>query len=266
MDYLNWDLSVLHRAVGYPNLSGAAAHVGLSQPQLSRIVARVESQLGVNLLDRDAKRRAAWTPAAHQLAEIYASTFRKFSSEVNLLVEGNQLQHIRVGTLEGMADLAMELAEAILKSTEIRILELNVHDLNELEQAFGKHDLELIFTSREPGKKKYRNIRTLGYQTVRETGSGNSVRVMSTYEYGSDPQYWKSHGKSFPDERVLVSNSLEVRKRWLKQKNTHGRLPSPLRKKASGNEWDKPVLLIGSDDLSSSFWEMIGKVKYTVSD
>ena len=32
---LHWEMSVLSRAVAYPNLSGAASHVGLSQRQLA---------------------------------------------------------------------------------------------------------------------------------------------------------------------------------------------------------------------------------------
>ena len=49
MDHLNWELSVLNRSVAYNNLSGASQHVGLSQPQLSRIVAKLEDRW--NLVD-----------------------------------------------------------------------------------------------------------------------------------------------------------------------------------------------------------------------
>ena len=56
MEYLSWDLAILSRATHYPNLSIASTHVGLSQPQLSRIVAKLEEQYGVQLLDREARR------------------------------------------------------------------------------------------------------------------------------------------------------------------------------------------------------------------
>ncbi|MHA0112066.1 LysR family transcriptional regulator, partial [Klebsiella pneumoniae] len=69
-----WDLSVLTRATQYANLSIAADHVGISQPQLSRIVAKLEDQLGLILLDRESRRKSAWTPAAHRLADIYSRT------------------------------------------------------------------------------------------------------------------------------------------------------------------------------------------------
>src|SRR5690606_22853891 len=131
--------------------------------------------------DRDAKRRASWTPAAHRLAEIYSNTCRKFTTDLNGLVQGNQIQHLRIGTLEGLSDLAMELVSHLTTHpamAKIRVLELNTHDLNELEQAFGKQDLDVIFTSREPGRKKYRHIQTLGYQTIEKVGEeGHAVRV-----------------------------------------------------------------------------------------
>jgi DNA-binding transcriptional LysR family regulator len=71
MELLAWELSVISRAVAYKNLSSAAAHVGLSQPQLSRIVQKVEKNLQVQLLDRSSRRSSSWQPIALQLAEIY---------------------------------------------------------------------------------------------------------------------------------------------------------------------------------------------------
>src|SRR5690606_13535732 len=64
---LNWDLTVLSRAIQYNNLSGAAQHVGISQPQLSRIVSRLESELGVPLLNRETRRHSTWTAQAHRI-------------------------------------------------------------------------------------------------------------------------------------------------------------------------------------------------------
>src|SRR5688500_1926000 len=107
MDYLSWDLAILSRAIAYPNLSGASSHVGLSQPQLSRIVAKLEEQLGLTLLDRETKRKSSWTPAAYRLSEIYTKTFHNFRSEVGKLSDGLEPEHIRVGTLEGLIPLAM---------------------------------------------------------------------------------------------------------------------------------------------------------------
>ena len=47
MDHLHWPLSVLSKAIHHKNLSAAADHIGLSQPQLSRLIAQLEEELGV---------------------------------------------------------------------------------------------------------------------------------------------------------------------------------------------------------------------------
>ena len=102
MKQLNWDLHVLSRSIAYPNLSAAATHVGLSQPQLSRIVAALEEQYGLQLLDREARRKAAWTPAAYGLVEIYSTTVRQFEGDIQKIAHGQELTHLKVGTLEGL--------------------------------------------------------------------------------------------------------------------------------------------------------------------
>ena len=55
---LAYELSVLVKAVQHKNLSAAAVHVGLSQPQLSRLVAKIEHELNIILLDRTARRKS----------------------------------------------------------------------------------------------------------------------------------------------------------------------------------------------------------------
>ena len=250
MDHLNWDLSVLHRSISYPNLSGAAAHVGISQPQLSRIVSRIEERLGVVLLDREARRKSAWTPAAYRVAEIYAGAFRKFRAELSEMVEGTQMHHLRIGTLEGLSDLALQFCDRLLqRSASPKVIEVNVYDLNELEQVFAKQNLELIFTSREPGKRKFKYLKNLGFQTIDRMGSG-AIEVMSTFEFNT-----LSHQKQGSGIRTLVSNSLEIRKKWLQKTGTTGLIPSPLRKKKLASRVNHPILMIGSDALSEKFWD-----------
>ena len=61
MQQLYYELGVLAKAVNFKNLSAAALHVGLSQPQLSRIIAKIEEELKIVLLDRSAKRKSGWT-------------------------------------------------------------------------------------------------------------------------------------------------------------------------------------------------------------
>ena len=67
ISHLTYELSVLSKAVMHRNLSLAAVHVGLSQPQLSRLIQKLEGELRVVLLDRASRRKSGWTPVAHEL-------------------------------------------------------------------------------------------------------------------------------------------------------------------------------------------------------
>lgn len=70
MQQLYYELGVLAKAVNFKNLSAAALHVGLSQPQLSRIIAKIEEELKIVLLDRSAKRKSGWTNLRSVLHDI----------------------------------------------------------------------------------------------------------------------------------------------------------------------------------------------------
>src|SRR5690606_34803977 len=132
MDYLSWDLAILSRAVAYNNLSSASAHVGLSQPQLSRIVAKLEEQLGLTLLDRETKRKSSWTPAAFKVAEVYNNTYHQFRAKVSQLAENLKPHHLRVATLEGLIPRALEFCKTLYEKTNLKIIELNTYDTNVL--------------------------------------------------------------------------------------------------------------------------------------
>jgi LysR family transcriptional regulator, transcriptional activator for aaeXAB operon len=250
MDYLNWDLSILSRSVAYNNLSGASSHVGLSQPQLSRIVAKLEDQLGINLLDRETKRKSSWTPAAFKLAEIYTSTFQTFRTEVNQLAEALEPDTLRVGSLEGLVPLAKDLCEKLVNKTDIRVLELNVYDTNVLEEKFLKAELDLIYTIRHPGRKKFSYTKNIGYQSIDKQENGE-LNIFSSFEFSS-----KIH-KGLPKERCFVSNSLNVRRQWMDTIGGVGTMPSNVKNKKTGNKNEVQVVVVAQDHLTSKFWNNI---------
>jgi len=251
MEYLNWELSVLGRAIAYVNLSGASANIGISQPQLSRIVARIESSLGVRLLDRTAKRKSVWTPAAYTLSGLYSDTFRRFSGEVAKLSTGSIISHVRVGTLEGHSALAMRMCNRFFKLPGISVVDLFVEDLDHLEERFFKREFDLILSLREPGRKRFFFSRLLGYQRLEKTGKPGGVQVMSSFEYASSMHAGKprAHGQ------ILVSNSLGVRREWLASLGGNGILPSPLGRARTGKPGEIPVLLVANDDLPRHVWD-----------
>ena len=185
MDNLHWQLSVLSKAIHYKNLSGAASHVGLSQPQLSRIISRLESELGVVLLDRTVRRKSGWTPVAYKIAETYFRNSRKLTQDLQQLKSGDQMTQLTIGILEGLIPTATEFCRQLLEQPQLTLIELNVYDLSELEERFEKDELDLVFTCREPGKHKYRYVRSLGYQVITQLSANSPIKVFSQFEYAN---------------------------------------------------------------------------------
>jgi DNA-binding transcriptional LysR family regulator len=269
LEGLSWELSVLSKAVAYKNLSGAAQNIGISQPQLSRIVGKLESELRAVLLDRGARRKSGWTPLAFQLAEVYLKSVRGLNSEVQKLVEGSEPRLLHIGTLEGLIQLAVKFGNHILTHTGIEAVEMNVYDLNVLEEKFFKGDLDVIFTAREPGRKKYQFSRHLGYQSLELVESSDKFRVMSSFEFGVNEIKSARQSKGKKSEalgpKTIISNSLAVRRQWMEACGGIGTLPSAVRSSkkgaASANKVveEDDVYIYAQDSLSPTLWEKASK-------
>ena len=104
---VSYELSVLAKAVQHKNLSAAAVHVGLSQPQLSRLIAKIEAELNVMLLDRSARRKSGWTPLAHDLALTFTKGMSKLQSEILSMAEQREVTELHIGTLEGLSHIPL---------------------------------------------------------------------------------------------------------------------------------------------------------------
>ena len=259
MDGIHYQLSVLSKAIHYKNLSGAASHVGISQPQLSRIISRLESELGIILLDRTARRKSGWTPLAYKIAETYFRSSRKLTQSLQQLTTDDQITQLTIGTLEGLAGLAMDFCSQVFEMPKIQVIELNVFELNELEEHFEKDEMDLIFSCREPGKHKYRNVRHLGHQVIEKRGDGSKTRVYSQFEYAN---YVQAQSKRQPskDTPVLLSNSLMVRKSWIDEHGGTGNIPSDVRRR-KGGEADAQVVLVASDLLNPALWQKFEQLR-----
>lgn len=249
MDRLAHELSVLTRAVAHKNLSGASAHVGLSQPQLSRIIKKLEETLSVVLLDRAAKRNATWTPSAYKLAEFYSKKMRAFERELEALVHNTQTRQLEIGTLEGLIPVCLPFVHHLLEHQGIRLVEIDVYDLDSLESRFARGQLDLIFTSREPGRRKFSYVHSLGFQSLDERNTNPHFQLMSTFEYGMA----KDKLKDF--EKVLISNSLLIRRGWFDRFGGKGIFPSEPKRQRSSRTDTEPVLLVGAETLSPVIWK-----------
>ena len=262
---IHWQLSILSKAIHYKNLSGAASHVGVSQPQLSRIVSRLEEELGVVLLDRTARRKSGWTPIAFKIAETYFRQSRKLAQSLQQLKTDDQPTHLTIGTLEGLIGLASDFCAQALTQPKLQIVELNVYDLSELEENFAKDELDLIFTCREPGRHKYRHVRQLGYQVFDRSTSTEGPKVLSSYEFANHAQSKKAPVKTATKlpaktQQLLVSNSLTIRKLWIESHGGSGGIPSDVRRRKSA-ESDVPVVLVASDLMSPQVWERLEQIR-----
>ncbi|XGC81238.1 LysR family transcriptional regulator [Bdellovibrio bacteriovorus] len=250
MQQLYYELSVLSKAVHFKNLSAAALHVGLSQPQLSRIIAKIEDELKIVLLDRSAKRKSGWTAVAFQLAEIFEKSIRRLELEMQGISNNQMVAELHIGTLEGLSDFALNTCRQCFEEVGVKKITLDIFDLNELEANFLSGNLDLIFTSKTPGRQKFKYLQELGFQKLEKIESSKKFAVLSTFEYG------RANKKELEDyPHLFVSNSLAMRKSWLENHGGTGHLPTEAKKGRAKDA--EPVLMIGSELLSPVLWENI---------
>lgn len=253
MEGLHWPLLVLSKAVHYKNLTSASAHVGLSQPQLSRLISQLEKEFNTTLLDRSARRKSGWTPTAFRLAEIYQQSTRKLQDSLLEALDSQMPSQIRIGTLEGLSFIAIQLAKSILDDSHVKIVELDVFDLNEIEQSFLNGDLDLIFTSRTPGKQKFKHVVELGQQTFKSYTDPKGAMIRSPFEFGTEKRK-----KTEIERKIFISNSLALRKSWIEHFGGEGDLPARVQKGGGANA-EHQVLLIGQELFHEHLWALVEK-------
>lgn len=249
MEDLHWPLTVLTRSIHYKNATNAAQNIGLSQPQISRLINKIEQHLGISLLDKSSPRNTVWTTDARRLAEIYNKSSRSLEFSLTSLKEDRIPKTITIGTLEGLSSLAIKYSQKLFKETSIEQVQLDVFDQNEMESHFLMGDVDLIFTSRAPGKKKFDFNKTLGYQKLESFTGQSSIHVYSPYEHGLVKK------KPERKERSFVSNSLAIRSVYLRNGDGVGKLPSDIHE--TQTKGDLPVLVVGQDYLHRSFWLIV---------
>lgn len=253
MQQLHWPLSVLSQAIAYKNLTGASQHVGLSQPQLSRIVKQLEEDLGVTLLDRSSPRHSTWTPEARRIAEVYHSSQKALDSALIQVIEEAEQKEVHMGCLDGLWRLAGQYANTLLNESGVQKVYLNIYDLNYLESKFLAADLDVVFTSRSPGNRKLKYEKTLGHQVFEEKTSPNSsLRILSSFEDGGRKR------KTDP-RKILVSNSLHLRRGFQELYGGKVTLPSPI-KTGKAPKTSVPVLALGQEYFSEKLWGLLEKI------
>ena len=248
-------LSVLSRAVHFQNLTAASQHVGLSQPQLSRLVGQLEQGLGVVLLDRGVRRKTNWTAMALRLAEMFDHTEHRLARAMQELLTEAMVSELKAACLEGLADLAVGQLGRLVKHPHWRLIHLDVLDQTEIEERFLNGSVDVIWTSRVPGKGKPRHQIELGFQSLNNRDSGTPVNLLSRYEFGQSRKRSVSsaHSRGTREPLTIVSNSLRVRELWYDKIGGRGLFPSAV--KSEKGRGQLPVLLLGSALLPEMVWQ-----------
>lgn len=250
MQQIYYELSVLSKSIHFKNLSGAALHVGLSQPQLSRIIARIEDELKIVLLDRSAKRKSGWTPVAFQLAKMFEKSIKRLEGEIQNLSQNQLVNELHIGTLEGLSNFALNTCKHCFDKVGAPRIFIEIYDLNELEAHFLTGNLDIIFTSKTPGKQKFKYLHELGFQVLEKIQTNKNYALFSTFEYG------RANKREFDEfKHVLVTNSLTIRKEWFKSFGGTGLMPTEAKRGKSKEH--EPVLMIGSDILNPTLWDQV---------
>jgi hypothetical protein len=252
MTDLTYPLSILVRAVAFRNLSSAALHVGLSQPQLSRLIAKIETELGVELLNRTVKRNSSWTPQAMKLAELFQENQRRLEHSIRALQSGQRARQVHIGTLEGLADTAMIYSKKLFEKADLELIFIDVFDRNELEAKYLAGDLDLILNTRVPSHAKPRHILVCGYQSLDMLEKSKAYTLYSTFEFNL-----RTRPKRLANDKTVVSNSLYVRREWMERYGGHGSMPSALIDKPKRG-FDE-VYLIGGDWLDAHIWQVLNE-------
>ena len=245
---LTYELSVLAKVVQHKNLSAASAHVGLSQPQLSRLVQKIESELKIILLDRTARRKSGWTETAILLATAYSKNINRLEAEITAIAQERDISELRIGTLEGLSTMASQFSKDAFSKLKMKIIYLDVLDFKDLDSQFLGGNLDLIFTVKPPGKQKFNHLLEVGYQNMEKINTNKETLVCSPFEF-------TGMEKKFEGTTALVSNSLLIRNHWLKNIGGNGVLPTET-KQGRGKGFHT-VYLVGSDLLSPKIWESI---------
>jgi hypothetical protein len=250
---LAYELSVLVKVVQHKNLSAAAVHVGLSQPQLSRLIAKIEHELNIVLLDRTARRKSGWTPLALELAATYSKGVGRLQSELLALAQDREVTELHIGTLEGLSHIATQFSKSCFDQLKMKTIYLDILDFKDLDAEFLSGNLDLIFTVKSPSKQKFKYLLEVGYQQTERISTNKETLICSPFEYAGYDKKEQEAAKN-----TLISNSLALRQNWLKTYGGTGNLPTDARKGRGKGHYT--VYLIGADLLSPKIWNQIVQV------
>lgn len=145
----------------------AADHLYISQPALSKSIATLERELGVQLITRNTK-TVSLTPAGEEFTKTCQLMLKTFQDGVNKMssVNGTISGHVTVGLSNQYADsFVVDILRGVQKAYPLIRLEIHFFPPNGLLRAIDNHNIDIIFASDTPRNsqlkfrllKRYRN-------------------------------------------------------------------------------------------------------------
>jgi hypothetical protein len=252
---LAWELSVLQRAVSFPSLSAASRQIGISQPQLSRILQRIEEDLRLNLLDRRVKRHPRWTEEAHVISQAYREAVAQLEKKIRAVNSQPQvLDQMTMATLEGLAPAGLLIVEHLFKNQLARKIQYDILDLKDLTQAFEAGEYDLIISSQRSSRRKYALEKRLGYQILEEKLASKAP----TIQLQSSTESLLKSSKEPTSVPTLISNNLMLRKLALAKLPARGIVPSGIYQKSRGTKaGEQDVMLLVRENLGGQIMEYL---------
>jgi len=252
---LAWELSVLQRAVTFSNLSAASRQIGISQPQLSRILKKIEDELGIHLLDRRVKRAPRWTQEAHKVSQAFREAVTQLEKKIRAIETKVQvIDTLSLATLEGLAGIGLKLAETFINKGWVKTVRHDVLDLKDLSLAFESGAYDLVITSQRGGRRKNNLEKRIGFQVLEKETSNRKpqFQLKSSFE-----AMFKSSGEESPLP-IIISNSLAVRRLALEILPCQGIFPSKVYYNSRGHKsGEQEVVIVARERLTPPIMEFL---------
>ena len=219
MKRINWNQLGYFRAVAqFQHVTRAAAHLGVSQPALSRAVASLEAELGVALFEHR-RPTISLTPSGERFLEHVERAFAAIEDGFRELDVPSQPDRgfITVGFLRtlgyGIVPRLVGSFRALYPDAEVALVQKNGVELEE-ELKEGRMDLAFIARPEDTALLRWTKLATQELVLIVPSSHRWATRdAISLEEAKQEPFICFTHGHGFRDlaDRVLHAVGIEPR-------------------------------------------------------
>ena len=229
-------LTIFRTAAALRNFTETAAALGMTQPNVTHQLARLEEELGVRLFLRDGRRvvlTAAGKALEAECGQLFADSARIVRS-VQCAAAEMKVFHIG-GTLTAGGYLLPDLAGSYMKRHPDRILELKVANTNGIEEMISARKLDVALVEGPFEQKYFLSEPFIPDELLPAFAPGHCAEASSLEEYircggrlilrgrGSGTRYYFDRFLQTrklpepPPRNILEVNSFDALKRFVRQ-------------------------------------------------